>query len=237
MRVQLLLSCIIKIMFEDIKNNIDFFIRSKTAFSRKNYEEKDENALNYNFLENLYTFDILSAYFNPSPRDCASVLDIGCKNWSYVKGEYNFFKTFCSEFVLDGVEIDAHRLYKNFYSRYEYAKFYMKGLKNTNYIEGNLLDIERDYDFIIWFLPFVTQNPHIYWGLPKKFFMPEKLLQHAYSLLKKQGQLLIVNQGKDEADIQKQMLDKLNIKYEEKGIVKSEFLQYKNDRYAFLIEK
>ena len=67
--------------------------------------------------------------------------------------------------------------------------------------------------------------------------MPEKLLQHAYKILEHNGQMLIINQGEKETLIQKQMLDKLRIKYEEKGIVKSEFMEYKNNRYAFLIKK
>lgn len=66
-------------------------------------------------------------------------------------------------------------------------------------------------------------------------FMPQELLEHAMSLLNLNGQMLIINQGESEAAAQKKLLDSLKIKYEEKGIVKSDFLQYKNDRYAFLI--
>ena len=131
-------------VFENIKNSIDFFIRSKTKFSRKNFVEKDEKLLFRNYLENLYTYDI------------AKILDIGSKNWFYAKGEYSFFKSFVQTPCLDGVEIDAFRLYSNLYSRYESAKFYTKNLKNTNYIAGDLLSISDTYDYIIWFLPFVT---------------------------------------------------------------------------------
>lgn len=226
-----------KKMFHDLKNKIDFFIRNKTRFSRKNFTEKNENVRERNYLENLYTIDILDKCIEKTPKVHAAILDIGCKNWFYAKGEYNFFKSFCTDFELDGVEIDAYRLYSNFYSRYETAKYYIKDLKNTNYIAGNVLDINKKYDFIIWFLPFVTPEPHKYWGLPEKLFMPEQLLSHAYKLLKDNGQMLIINQGEKEAQIQKQMLDSLNIKYEEKGIVKSEFIEYKNNRYAYLIKK
>lgn len=222
-------------MFDELKNNIDFWIRNHTRFSRKNFVEKDENILNRNYLENLYTFDVLDKFFNKEHKKSASILDIGSKNWFYAKGEYNFFKTFCDDFSLDGVELDAYRLYSNFYSRFETAKFYINGLKNTEYITGNLLDIDKKYDYIIWFLPFVSKMPLTEWGLPMVYFMPEKLLLHARSLLKQGGQMLIINQGIDETELQKNLLNKTDIKYEEKGIVKSEFLQYKNDRYAFLV--
>ena len=224
-------------MLEDLKNSIDFFIRNKTKFSRKNFVEKDEKKLLYNYLENLYTYDILEQCIEKTPADSAKILDIGSKNWFYAKGEYHFFKSFNKNICLNGVELDAHRLYSNFYSRYETAKFYIKKLENTNYISGNLLSIKNTYNYIIWFLPFVTIEPLRYWGLPEKYFMPEKLLSHAISVLKDGGQMLIVNQGHKEALAQKQLLEDLNIKYTEKGIVKSTFLEYKNDRYAFVIKK
>lgn len=224
-------------MFDELKNNIDFWIRNHTRFSRKNFVEKDENILKRNYLENLYTFDILDKFLKKEHKSFASILDIGSKNWFYAKGEYNFFKTFCDDFSLDGVELDAYRLYSNFYSRFETAKFYMNGLKNTEYIAGNLLDIDKKYDYIIWFLPFVSKMPLTEWGLPQSYFMPEKLLVRAYSLLENDGQMLIINQGIVEAELQKNLLNKTDIKYEEKGIVKSNFLQYKNDRYAFLVNK
>lgn len=222
-------------MFENIKNNIDFWIRCNTKFSRKNFVETDEKILYRNYLENLYTFDILDKCFVKKIYVNPKILDIGSKNWFYAKGEYSFFDSFCSGFSLDGVEIDAYRLYSNFYSRYETAKFYTRGLKNTRYIASNLLNIKDRYDFIVWFLPFVLKEPHIKWGLPMACFMPQELLEHAMSLLNLNGQMLIINQGESEAAAQKKLLDSLKIKYEEKGIVKSDFLQYKNDRYSFLI--
>lgn len=224
-------------MFENIKNNIDFFIRNKTKFSRKNFVEKNEEKLLHNYLENLYTFDILDQCLTQSFAENVHVLDVGAKNWFYAKGEYLFFKSFVKELYLDGVELDAYRLYSNLYSRYETAKFYIKDLKNTNYIAGDFLSINKNYDYIVWFLPFVTKKPLRHWGLPDRYFMPKKLLAHAYKILNPNGQMLIVNQSINEAIIQKQLLKELNIKYTEKGIVKSRFLEYKNDRYAFIVRK
>ncbi|MBQ8635603.1 hypothetical protein IJ425_05580 [bacterium] len=224
-------------MLDNIKNNVDFFIRNKTKFSRKNFVEKREGNLLRNYLENLYVFDILSQSFLPAEFESVDILDIGCKNFFYAQGEYQFFKTFAKDVFLDGVELDAYRLYSNFFTRYEVAKFYIKGNENIKYIADNLLNIKKQYDYITWFLPFVKYAPHKYWGLPNKYFMPEKLLEYAYSLLKPNGKMLIVNQGIEEAKIQKKLLEKLCLKYVEKGIVKSDFLEYKNDRYAFLIIK
>lgn len=224
-------------MFENLRNEIDFFIRNKTKFSRKNFVETNSELIERNRLENLYTKEILSKYFNQSYKKQVRILDIGCKNWFYAKGEIEFFKNFCEEVFLDGVEIDAFRLYSNFYSRYEVAKFYTKGLENTNYIADNLLNIKEKYDYIVWILPFVIKEPHKYWGLPEKYFYPEKLLQHAYSLLKENGEMLIINQGKTESQVQKLMLEKLNIRHEEIGEIKSEYFEYKNKRFGYFVKK
>ncbi len=216
-------------MFQDLKNRFDFFIRSHTKFSRKNYRGEIENA------ESDYVFDILNQNLKLSKRENIKVLDIGSKNWAYVRGEYKFFKQFCTNLQLDGVEIDAYRLYANLYSRYEAAGFYTKGLKGVNYYADNLLNIKEEYDYIIWLLPFVTPYPHRSWGLPEKYFMPEKLLEHAYGLLREE--MLIVNQGEEEAEIQKILFEKSGILYEPLGRILSDCLEFKNNRYGYIVRK
>ena len=140
-------------MFNDFKNTFDFYIRSRTKFSRKNYQGKIKTA------ESDYVFDILTKYFKIEFQENTSVLDIGSKNWAYVRGEYNFFNQSCNRLLLDGVEIDAYRLYSNLYSRYEVAKFYIKELAGVNYYPDDLLNIKTKYDYIIWLLPFVSIYP------------------------------------------------------------------------------
>ena len=224
-------------MFEDLKNNFDFWIRSNIRFSRKNFVEKNKKLIERNTKENQYTKDILERYFKKNRNLSTKVLDIGSKNWFYAKGEYEFFNEFLNEFYLDGVEIDAFRLYSNFYNRFEVAKYHIKDLKNANYIADNLLNLEEKYDYIIWFLPFILKEPHIKWGLPKKLFYPEKLLNHAFNLLNKQGQMLIINQGEFEAQTQKELLEKLSIKYADLGEITSTYFQYKHKRYGIIVEK
>jgi len=223
-------------MLQDFKNTIDFFIRNKTKFSRKNFIEKNPELIKRNEKENLYTKDILNQFFKKQEKKNLKILDIGSKNWFYAKGEYDFFNDFCKNFELHGVEIDAYRLYSNFYNRLEVAKFHTKNLKNTKYFPDNLLNIKENYDYIIWFLPFISIKPHVLWGLPKKIFKPEKMFLHAYQLLNKNGQMLIINQGEKEAEIQKELLKKLNIPYQYLGEIKSNFFEYQNKRFGYLIE-
>lgn len=213
----------------DLKNSIDYYIRSITKFSRKNFSEDLELTKDIND----YMFDVLSKTFEIPFNENLKVLDIGSKNWEYVRGQHSFFKQHCNSLKLDGVEIDAYRLYSNFYSRYETAKFYIKNLDGANYYPCDVLDIKEKYDYITWFLPFVTKFPLKKWGLPQSKFMPERLLSHVYGLLK--NKMLIVNQGEVEAQIQEELLKKLNIPYKYLGVIKSDTYEFKNERHGFII--
>ena len=108
-------------------------------------------------------------------------------------------------------------------------------LDGVNYYPDDLLNIGGKYDYIVWLLPFVTPYPLKRWGLPERYFMPERLLKHAYELL--EGEMFIVNQGEEEAEIQRALLEKLKIPYEFLGTISSKALEFKNLRYGYIIKK
>ncbi len=250
-------------MFWNLRNSIDFFFRRKINFSRINYTEKNENKAdlgfsdfevkqeNYllnkynfedyknnstlaNYCQNLHILNLLDKYLLVNPKERISVLDIGSKNWYYVQSEYSYFSKYCNDIQLDGVEIDAYRLYANFYNRLEVAKYYMKGLSGVNYIPADVMSINKQYDYIIWILPFVLIEPHRYWGLPDKYFKPQNLFEHAYSLLNKGGKMFIINQGDQEFEAQKFIMkDKKYLSYK----IEALFYEYKYDRYLSILEK
>ena len=252
-------------LIDNLRNKFDFFLRNKITFSRKNYSEKPqnieevfqnekqkrffetikqtygsdlaENTTQRNFLGNLYYLVAFDKYLSKQNSEFLSVLDIGSKNWAYVKSEYTFFKSFAKDFVLNGIELDAYRLYSNFYNRYEIAKFYTKDLPKANYIAGDFLKHTGNYDYIIWSLPFIIEYPLVKWGLPLEFFQPEKMLIHAYELLNKNGELLIINQGEEEYKIQKSMYEKLNIPYIPLGEIEDCFNLFKHKRYCSKVIK
>ena len=251
--------------FDNLRNRFDFFIRNKITFSRKNYTEKaeiidlssfndeqirlwenleqkygselKENTGKRNFLNNIYFLNIFDKYLSKIGKESVYALDIGSKNWAYVKSEYLFFKSFAKDFVLKGIELDAYRMYSNFYTRYEVAKFYTKDLPETEYIAGDFLEHNKNYDYIIWSLPFIVEYPLIKWGLPLKYFKPEIMLKHAYELLNKDGEILIINQGEEEYEIQQNLCKKLNIPYEPLGEIEDRFNLFKNKRYCGKINK
>ena len=268
-----------KYWYTNLKNNIDFFIRSHIIFSRKNYTETGVNVTgvnvtgvnnaggnienvfindeqkdlyfslkekydltplykynDINFLTNLYYLDIFDKYILPDKKPI-SVLDIGSKNWNYAGSEHVFFKKFSDDLLLDGIELDAYRLCTNLYTRYEISKFYTKELENANYHAGDFMEHNRKYDYIIWILPFITEYPHLRWGLPLKYFNPEKMLGHAFELLNEGGELLIMNQGENEYNIQKDLNNQLKLKFEDIGEVNNIFSPFKNRRFCTIVKK
>ena len=255
------------IFFENIKNSIDFWLRKRIKISRGNYSPKNEpkaeifdnlakekeekfllkynlahlreNSTKVNYLENLYTIDLLENFLNPLPSKNLKILDIGSKNWSYAQGEYHFFKynNFEKEIYLDGIELDANRLYLDLCSRFDYAQYYIKNLINARYIAGNFLNHRENYDYIVWVLPFVTTLPLLKWGLPLKHFQPEEMLKHAYNNLLPDGKILIVNQGEEEYKIQQKLCESLKIPYFGKGLFKSVFMDFQPERFITMIHK
>ena len=189
-----------------------------------------------NFLTNMYYLSIFDKYLT-SGKNNISVLDIGSKNWNYAGSEYVFFNHFSKDISLTGIELDGYRLCTNFYNRQEIAKFYTKNLPNTKYIIGDFMEHNEKYDYIIWILPFITEYPHIKWGLPLKYFKPEEMLKHAYSLLNENGEMLIINQGEEEYKIQTDMYKKLSLNYNPLGEVESIYSPFKNRRFCSKILK
>ena len=250
---------------ENFRNNLNFFLRNLLNFSRKNYKENPErpdkqslsenqtelissleqrygslsgNYSNRIFLENIYFLNVFDKYFSKNKAEKISVLDIGSKNWSYAESEYLYFGSFTNNLTLKGIELDAYRLSVNLYSRYEIAKFYTEGMKNTSYIPGDFMKHEDKYDYMVWILPFITEYPLLRWGLPLKYFMPEKMLMHAYNHLNPGGELLIINQGENEFLIQKELYRKLNIQNVcDFGEIEDSFGLFRNKRYCSKIVK
>lgn len=255
-----------KYFIKNLKNKIDFYLRAKINLSRKGYFEENESkeglfsdekilkkeaklfdkynlssikqtTTRYNYLENLYTLDLLDRFLDVSVKNELGVLDIGCKNWFYAKGEHSFFEKHCDKLAINGIELDANILYSNFYSRAEVAKFYIKDLVGAKFLEGDFLKHNERYDYMVWILPFVFESPLLMWGLPKNYFKPKEMLKHAYDMLNGSGKIFIVNQGLEEYNEQKSLCDDLKLPYRDIGAVQSDFLEYKHQRCVIIVEK
>lgn len=193
------------------------------------------------YLENLAICELLETYLEISKeQDGIKILDIGSKNWFYATGEYLFFKYNNHndrKIILNGIELDAYRLYTDFHSRCDYAKYHIKNLEGANYIVGDFLKHNEKYDYITWFFPFLTEPPLLQWGLPLSCLTPHKMLQHAHNSLRPNGQMIIMNQDKKEYLIQQDLLNSLGIPYKAMGLSSSSFIHYENERFVTVVTK
>ena len=197
------------------------------------------------YRQNLYYLALLETVFEnagvKSLPETLSIADVGISDWFYVQVIYSFCKKWKAEnerkILLEGFEVDAYRVYSDFYSRMDYALAYSSNLKNVKYFPEAFKSSEESYDLVFMFFPFIFSREHLQWGLPLKIYDPALLLSEARKSLKPGGYLLIVNQGEEEAEVQAKLLQNLglNVIYHQK--FDSDFYPYDLSRYAFLMKK
>lgn len=225
-------------LFEYLPEKNRFLAEKKEQLYFEKYSllSLKNNSTRRNYLDNLALLELLENNIKVE-KENPRILDIGSKNWFYAAGEYKFFvyNNFEKEIWLDGIEIDAFRMYSNFYTRRDYAGYYTKYLANCRYFFGDLLKHREKYDYITWFFPFVTEFPLLEWGLPLNTFKPLEMLQHAAGLLNPNGIMLIVNQDENEYMIQEKLLKKAKLAYAKKGNFKNSFINYEHSRYITLV--
>ncbi len=201
-------------------------------------------------LENLTYLEWLDGILQSQPQafqklsafSCLNWLDVGAKNWAYVDALDAFIRQhFDTPYRLDGLELDPHRRYANLTTRAQAAESYTQTLANAQYHEINALDWRRKAHIISQFMPFVSPDPHLAWGLPLEYFQPAQLLNHLLGLLEPGGLLLVVNQGEWEAEAQERLWQQVRgewpIAVVPLGVLPASFIEYRYPRYGWLCQK
>lgn len=183
------------------------------------------------FRESLYVLDVLDRYAGTADATQRG-LDIGCKNGCYLPGLQAW-----SGGPWDGVELDAHRRYWTLATRRAHGEWVAHALPGCRYLAGDLLDLRGDYGFITWFLPFLHAAPLREWGLPDRFLMPRRLLDHAWTLLTPGGCLLVINQGEHEAEQQANLFQQAGITARALGRIESPLSPFQRARYGFMARR
>lgn len=150
-----------------------------------------------NALENYHLLDLLDRVrqrYTWPLENGKTVVDVGAKNFYYAATLRHFFKPH----KLTGIELDAYKLYHDFHTRWSYAQFYIQDFPETDFVPGDFLKYRERADVITLFLPFVLKYPLVKWTLPGRFFVPQKIFDHAFAVLNPGGRLLMTNQGDEE---------------------------------------
>jgi hypothetical protein len=171
-----------------------------------------------------------------------SWLDVGAKNWSYVEALSGFIQNrHESNFQLHGIELDPMRRYTNLHTREQAAQAFIQRIPQATYHVGDALAWQQPVHVISLFLPFVFVEPHLAWGLPLPYFQPQALLEHLVELLEPGGLLIIVNQGKVEAEAQGQLLQNMveqgRLEIQNLEQLPTRFIDYQYPRFGWLCRK
>jgi hypothetical protein len=238
--------CVLKIKSGEVKLRFEEKVFSADEQVKK--EEKLRNTyelgkwyqtfgqIDYQLL--LYRLELMEkAIGEDALPNLVHAVDVGSTNFYYAAALHQYYQKKSKLEKLEGLEVDAYRVYDNFHSRFDYAKAYTKGLEKATYIPIDFLDYQEKMNVITMFLPFVFEEPLLIWGLPLKKYQPLSFMKHAYELLEEGGIWIVTNQGKEEQKKQHELLETLNILYEDKGEFRSCFYTYQIAHYVTIIKK
>lgn len=145
-------------------------------------------------------------------------VDVGSKNAATLPACLAVADTLGERVSLTAIEMDPYRHYLDGYTRGDYARGLLQGLKSLTphsiqWIEGDVIDYAQDQaqtaDVVSCFLPFVLQLEHDAWGLPTDAFAPLAFFQALWRLLKPNGVLLLSNLSQDEVEVQQKWIHAL----------------------------
>jgi hypothetical protein len=183
------------------------------------------------YLLNLCFLDILDRYAM-RPAAITRALDIGAGGWSYLPALVSWSGT-----PWNGIELDAHRRDWTLVTRRGYARYMMRAYPGCCYIAGSLTELGGAYDVVTWFLPFVRHGALDTAHLPRRFFAPETLLRHAWSLLAPGATMFVVNQSEEESAEQQRLFERTGIDAKATGLLESGFSPFHLPRFGWRTRK
>ncbi|MBM3275379.1 MAG: hypothetical protein FJZ00_09510 [Candidatus Sericytochromatia bacterium] len=126
--------------------------------------------------------------------DPLSALDVGAKNWHYVRALWALLTCYGGTrrtLALTGIEIDPFVVYRDGHSRADWARLYARPCPGAEFLEGDALDHRGSYDLVLLLFPIMLAGEHLDWGLPLDRYRPRDLLAHAWGLTAPGGTLFV----------------------------------------------
>ncbi len=156
------------------------------------------------YRKNLYLLDILEQATQdlpfPFPEERGiKALDVGSKDWYYLFGLERWLRWHNRKkdepVELTGVELDGYQIHAGFHTRQEYAEAYLEqtGNPEVRYRTADFLEYRGGgQDIIFIFYPLVLRYHLLLWGLPLRYFAPQKILAKAAALTRPGGWLIVL---------------------------------------------
>lgn len=192
----------VKELIKNLKNHIDFFMRSQLRWERTIPRDRPIPSRELRFQEEIREFlDLLSweAVLQNSRKKEWVVADVGAKNFSLAPLIDTLFLERNCEVEIHGIELDAYRRLSDFYTRADYGRFFAAKARDAHFHTMDFMNFKKPSDILFLLNPFVTAHPLLSWGLPLKHFRPQSIFQHAYELLQlKRGALILSCPSREE---------------------------------------
>lgn len=190
------------------------------------------------YRENLYVLDLLDRHADDaSIRALSSLrsvraLDVGSQDFRYAFALARFLGASRREVWLTGIELDGHKVYKDLHSRKDHAEAFAGQVDDARVdyqVKDFLAHREDGVDVVFFFFPFVLEYALVRWGLPRKFFGPERMFAHALESLRPGGTVIIMNHTDAERQKQLEILERCGFEIVKSSAAKSALVDYAED--------
>jgi len=184
----------------------------RIAALRDRYQVQFERQMSAATSANNYEYlDILDRGWGESGMDrpIGGVLcDIGCASFWYAAALQIFFRPD----RLVGVEIEGHRLYRDWRTRIDYAAGYLSQLPTAQFVVADYTKFHEPADIITSWFPFLTPAAILAWRLPLSLLTPERLFRQIRQNLRPHGVFFMVNHGLAEAALAERLCVAANLR-------------------------
>lgn len=179
--------------------------------------------------ESLYVLDVIDRLLQGAGLPPGRCLDVGSKNGTYLPG-----LAAAAPRGWDAVELDAHRRYLWGATRRAHGERMAAAFPGCRFVADDVRHLPGPYALVTWFLPFLTPGAHAAWGLPDALYDPVAVFRHVLSTLAPGGVLLVLTQGKADAEVQEDLFIREDLVVDVIGRIDSPLSPFQKPRYAFL---
>jgi hypothetical protein len=177
----------------------------RIAALRRRYQVQFELQMNAATSVNNYEYlDILDRAWTELGlvhREGGLLCDIGSASFWYAATLQAFFRPR----RMLGIEIEGHRLFRDWRTRIDYAAGYLANLPNAEFLVADYAGYTQVADVITAWFPFLTPATILAWRLPLSLLAPERLFARIKHNLAPGGLFVMVNHGTLEAALGEQL--------------------------------
>ena len=177
----------------------------------------------------LNRLDLLDQHLGPTPE---GGLDVGALNWTYLPALAAF-----QPGPWPGYELDGYQRYVTMDTRAAQGRHMAEQIEGASYQIGSILDVTGQWGLVTWFLPYVTRGPLVSAGLPNRFYDPEAMLRHVWTLVAPGGSLFVMNVDDQEDACQAALFEATGIPAERLGLMTSVFDDDDDENHGWVARK